>query len=80
VEIAYSISEPWRGRGFATEAAVALRDFAGCQPEVRCVLAHTLPETGASCRVLTKAGFRWAGEHCDPEDGMVWRWEFPISQ
>jgi len=75
VEIAYGIDEEYRGRGYATEAARALTDFAFADAKVRIVCAHTLPEKNASARVLTKCGFTLLGEMIDPEDGLVWRWE-----
>jgi RimJ/RimL family protein N-acetyltransferase len=74
VEIAYNIDPEHQGNGYATEAADALTNFAFAQ-NVRTVRAHTLPETNASSRVLTKCGFRQAGPVFDPEDGSVWRWE-----
>lgn len=77
VEIAYSIAPEHQGEGYATEAAAALTNYAFSQPQVRVVRAHTLPETNASTRVLTKCGFRRVGEVIDPEDGLVWRWEKP---
>lgn len=74
VEIAYGIDEAYQRRGFATEAAQALVDFALADSRVRRVLAHTQPEPNASTRVLAKCGFRLEGEVLDPEDGRVWRW------
>lgn len=75
VEIAYGVNPDCRGRGYATEAAFGLAAFAWTDERVRMVCAHTLPEPNASTRVLTKCGFRHAGEIVDPEDGLVWRWE-----
>ena len=75
VEIAYGIAPEHQGKGYATEAATALTNYAFESPGVRVVRAHTLPETNASTRVLTKCGFRHVGEVIDPEDGLVWRWE-----
>ena len=75
VEIAYGIDPDHQGRGYATEAAAALVEFALATDTVRLVRAHTLPESNASTRVLTKCGFEHIGEHIDPEDGLVWRWE-----
>ena len=75
VEIAYGIAPGYQGRGYATEAAAALVDFAQRDARVRLVRAHTLPERNASTRVLTKCGFERVGEVIDPEDGLVWRWE-----
>ncbi len=75
VEIAYGIVPSRQGRGFATEAACALMQFAAADPRVRLLRAHTLPEPNASTRVLTKCGFVHIGGVVDPDDGPVWRWE-----
>src|SRR5262245_20045188 len=77
VEIAYGIAPGYQGRGFATEAAQALVEYAVGSGRVRLVRAHTLPTTNASTRVLEKCGFQRVGEVIDPEDGLVWRWERP---
>jgi [ribosomal protein S5]-alanine N-acetyltransferase len=75
VEIAYGVVASFEGRGYATEAARALIDFAQADEKVRQIIAHTMPEPNASTRVLKKCGFTFAGEVIDPEDGRVWRWE-----
>jgi len=75
VEIAYGIDEAYRGRGYATQAARALTDFALDSTGVEIVQAHTLPEENASTRILRRTGFAYVGEVVDPEDGLVWRWE-----
>jgi len=75
VEIAYGVDPDYQGRGYATEAARALVDFAFDNGGVRIIRAHTLPGNGASAQVLTKCGFEQVGEVVDPEDGLVWRWE-----
>ena len=75
VEIAYGIEPPHRGRGYAKEAAAALTDFA-LGAGARHVIAHTRPENNASTHVLKHCGFAYVGEVVDPEDGLVWRWEF----
>jgi RimJ/RimL family protein N-acetyltransferase len=76
VEIAYGIHPAYQGRGYAKEVARALVAFALGSGRVRLVCAHTRPEENASTHVLTKCGFEWIGEVMDPEDGLVWRWEF----
>jgi RimJ/RimL family protein N-acetyltransferase len=76
VEIAYGIVPSFEGRGYATEAARALVDFARRDEKVRQIIAHTMPEANASTHVLKKCGFTFAGEVIDPEDGRVWRWEY----
>ena len=75
VEIAYAVDPDHQGRGYAKEAAAALAAFALHAGHARIVRAHTLPEHGASARVLTACGFERVGEVLDPEDGLVWRWE-----
>jgi|SRR5688572_14221561 len=76
VEIAYAIVPQHQGRGYATAAARAMVDYACQSAEVSMVIAHTLPDGAASQRVLQKAGFRRVGEVMDPEDGLVWQFEF----
>jgi RimJ/RimL family protein N-acetyltransferase len=75
VEIAYAVDEALRGKGYATEIAQALTEYAFASDEVRLVRAHTLPGGAASKRVLVKCGFRHVGDFHHPEDGMVWRFE-----
>lgn len=75
VEVAYGVDEPHRCRGYATEAAAALTEFAFTDDRVRIVRAHSKPDNGPSARVLEKCGFEQRGEVMDPEDGLVCRWE-----
>ena len=79
VEIAYGIDEDHRGKGYATEAALELVAYARATGHVRLVRAHTLPDSGASQRILGKCGFRNVGEIIDPDDGLVWRFEKEID-
>ena len=75
VEIAYGVVPDHQGKGYATEAAEALVDYAFSSDQVRVVRAHTLLQSNASTRVLVKCGFKLIGEVIEPEDGLVWRWE-----
>jgi ribosomal-protein-alanine N-acetyltransferase len=75
VEIAYCTMPESEGRGHATDMARRLVEIAFASPTIRRVIAHTLPETNASGRVLQKVGLTHVGEVIDPEDGKVWRWE-----
>jgi RimJ/RimL family protein N-acetyltransferase len=75
VEIAYAIDRVHQRKGYATEAAEAMVTYAFRDDRVRTVIAHTISNTNASARVLTKCGFRCVGQVMDPEDGEVWRWE-----
>ncbi|WP_031088519.1 GNAT family N-acetyltransferase [Streptomyces sp. NRRL WC-3549] len=58
VELGYGIVASRRGRGYASEAARALADFALAAPEVHTVVATVELSNPASVRVLEKAGFR----------------------
>jgi len=75
VEIAYAVDEACRGKGYATEIAQALVEYAFASDKVNVVCAHTLPDGVASKRVLAKCGFRHVGEIDHPEDGLIWRFE-----
>jgi RimJ/RimL family protein N-acetyltransferase len=74
VEIGYEVIQAYRGIGLATEIAACLVDHAFNFPEVKQVIAHTLPAENASCKVLKKCGFLYNKEIIDPEDGLVWQW------
>jgi ribosomal-protein-alanine N-acetyltransferase len=81
-EIAYGIAPAYQGRGYATEAAQALCEFAANDSRVKTIRAHTLAEVNASKRVLEKCGFRKIADTVDPENNLpVWRWEkeIPVS-
>ena len=74
VEIAYMTFPAYEGRGHAGATIAALVDVAfgaGARP-----IAHTLPEENGSNKALRRNGFVYAGEVIDPEDGLVWRWEW----
>ena len=75
VEIAYGISRAYEGKGYATEAAQALVEFASKRDGVTTICAHTLPEINASTRILEKCGFKKIGAMVDSENNSVWRWE-----
>lgn len=77
VEIAYGIAPAFQGKGYATQAAAAIIQFAFADERVKTAIAHTLPEENASTRVLTKNGFRFTGEIHHSEDGLIWRWVRP---
>ena len=78
VEIAYFTYPGFEGRGYATEMARKLIELASGSTAVRHIIAHTLPETSASTRVLKKVGMTCVGEVIDPEDGLVWRWQVQV--
>lgn len=56
VEIGYGIDSAYRQRGYATEAAYALLEWAWQQPDCQIVAAWTARDNAASQRVLQKIG------------------------
>jgi beta-keto acid cleavage enzyme len=78
VELAYFTFPAWEGRGYATAMADALRALAASTGQVSIVRAHTLPLPNASGHILQTPGFTRVGEVLDPEDGLVWRWDWPV--
>jgi [ribosomal protein S5]-alanine N-acetyltransferase len=79
VEIAYFTFPDFEGKGYATAMARALIGIALAQPETPQIIAHTLPRTNASTKVLQKVGMKFACDVIDPEDGPVWRWQYEQS-
>jgi RimJ/RimL family protein N-acetyltransferase len=79
VEIGYAIAPGRQGEGLATAAVAAMLREAYADPEVRAVLAHTLPERNASVRVLEKAGFARVGEAVE-RGRTVWEFRHPGPQ
>lgn len=71
VEIGYSVSEPQRGRGFATEMTQALLAWGHRRGASR-VLASVRPDNAASLAIVAKLGFRRIGEQMDEIDGLEW--------
>jgi RimJ/RimL family protein N-acetyltransferase len=79
VEIAYFTFPGEEGRGLATVMARALAGIAAAAG-AGSVIAHTLPERGASCVVLERNGFVYTGPAEDPEDGPVWAWRLVLHE
>lgn len=77
VEFGYGTYPAFENQGVATAMAVEMVRI-GRVGGAKVAMAHTLPVANASGRVLTKAGFRHVGEEIDPDDGLVWRWEYPL--
>jgi ribosomal-protein-alanine N-acetyltransferase len=77
VEIAYYTFPHREGRGIATAMVHELTERASrC---VSLVIAHTLPIENASAKVLRRCGYQRSDEVIDPEDGLVWRWQYPTN-
>jgi ribosomal-protein-alanine N-acetyltransferase len=74
IELGYGVNRSCWNRGYATEMARALVDWALGQPMVKRVTAMCLDNNAASIRVLEKTGFRRIGRRTD-EEGMLICWE-----
>jgi ribosomal-protein-alanine N-acetyltransferase len=74
VLIGYSTYPAEKGKGYATEAAQALVEWASAQPVVTEVRATIKPDNAASRRVAQRAGLRPIGEIVDEKDGQVELW------
>jgi ribosomal-protein-alanine N-acetyltransferase len=72
VELGFGIAPESRGRGYATEAARALVEWALAQEGVERVVARCDADNAPSIRVLEKVGFTRAGS-----DGAVLSWTLP---
>jgi RimJ/RimL family protein N-acetyltransferase len=70
VELGYTIFEPHRGRGYATEAARALMDWAATEKGIRRFIASVAPTNDPSLAIVKKLGFVHTGEQWDEEDGL----------
>ena len=69
VEVGYTIYEPYRGRGLATETAQALIDWAREEHGIRRFIFSIAPDNEPSLAIARKLGFVQTGEQWD-EDGL----------
>ena len=69
VEIGYTTEQPYRGRGYATEAAGMLLRQAE-ERGIRHFIASCSPTNEPSLAVIRKLGFTHTGEAMDEEDGL----------
>ena len=70
LELGYTIFEPFRGNGYATEAARALMDWARARHGVEHFIASVAPGNVPSLAVVRRLGFEQIGEQWDDEDGL----------
>jgi RimJ/RimL family protein N-acetyltransferase len=68
-EIGYTVFKPFRGRGYATEAAVALMDWAE-EEGIHQFVFSIGPWNAPSLAIARKLGFTQTGEQWDEEDGL----------
>ena len=60
-EIGYWLGEEFWGRGIATDALIAVSDYAFSNFDICRLYAHVFEWNGASARVLEKAGYAFEG-------------------
>ena len=60
-EIGYWLAEEFWGRGIATEALIAVTEYAFANFDLCRLYAHVFDWNGASARVLEKAGYEFEG-------------------
>ena len=70
VEVGYTVLQPFRGHGYATEAAAALMGWARAEHGIRHFVASVAPSNEPSLAVVRKLGFVRTGEQWDEEDGL----------
>jgi RimJ/RimL family protein N-acetyltransferase len=70
VEFGYTIFPDYRGKGYASEAAQALMDWATQEHNVKRFVVSISPANRPSLRIAQKFGFRKVGFFTDPEDGI----------
>lgn len=75
VEIGYGTHEYYRGKGYMTEAVLAIIHWASQQQGIRSITAATLKDNVASYAVLQKNGFVKTGESTE-----LFHWKYHISQ
>ena len=73
VELGYEIAPSRQRQGLASGAVAAMLAEAFAAAEVEIVIAHTLPETNPSNRLLERAGFAHEGIADDGEE-IAWRY------
>ncbi len=66
-ETGYTVFSAYRGRGFATEVAQAMMDWAAREHGVRHFISGVTPDNAASLRVNEKLGFLRTGDLIDGE-------------
>ena len=77
VEVGYSVIPDRRRRGYATEAARAIVEWALSQPGVEMIVAGCDSDNAPSIRTLERLGFR----RTDEANGQIrWRYDAHIDR
>jgi RimJ/RimL family protein N-acetyltransferase len=69
LEVGYTVFEPLRRRGYATEAVAGILAWAQEQHGIRDFVASVSPDNGPSLALVRRFGFRQTGTQWDDKDG-----------
>jgi [ribosomal protein S5]-alanine N-acetyltransferase len=78
VEVGYSIFEPYRRRGYATEVVRTLIDWASRERGIQRFIASISPDNDPSLALVRRLGFEHIGQHWDDEDGEELEFELRL--
>lgn len=70
IELGYGIDAPFRRKGYAREAAIALMRWAYDSVGQRCFVLSVSPQNLPSTAMANTLGFTPCGSHIDDEDGL----------
>jgi ribosomal-protein-alanine N-acetyltransferase len=74
-ELGYAVFEPYRRRGYASEAAESMMRWAATRHDVEVFVLSISPENEASLGVARRLGFDRTGSQMDEVDGLEWVFE-----
>lgn len=74
-ELGYTVLEPYRRRGYATEAARAMMDWAMSISPIEAFVVSVSPLNQPSLAMAAVLGFQRIGSQIDEEDGEEWVFE-----
>jgi [ribosomal protein S5]-alanine N-acetyltransferase len=69
LEVGYTVLEPFRGRGYATEAVETMLAWARGEHGITHFVASVAPANAPSLAIIRKLGFEQTGTQWDEEDG-----------
>ena len=79
LEVGYTVFEPFRRQGYATEAVVGILEWARAEHGVRHFVASVGPRNDPSLALVRRLGFRQTGTQWDDEDGEELVFELKID-
>jgi RimJ/RimL family protein N-acetyltransferase len=74
-ELGYTVFEPWRRQGYATEAIIGMMRWASREAPVQAFVLSISPSNVASLALAAKLGFVQVGSQVDEIDGVEYVFE-----